>query len=346
MKIMDDKDKSEIVIYGVGAIGASIGGLLNPHYDKLYLLARGENAKVLKSKGLTLYQKVNNNPEPIRVNVIEDLSEKPTADVVVIVVKNYDLEEVAKDIILKLGDKPIIVALQNGVENQKILPKYFTKVIYGVIAFSAWRDEPGVFGYRDKGQILLGTIDNSLQSTMEIVSQIFNLGFPTKITQRLQDAAHSKMIMNLGNSILTLINFKYDKITSISKLRKVLIGLFGEGIEIIQAAGYKEHKLKGLPSWKVLDVLNNAPDDKADDLFKQNMKQVGVNSMMQDMILRQKNQSELESLNGYFIKLADSLGIEAPFNKTIYQLCKKQFNKRPFQPLDIDVVWNKINENL
>ena len=57
---MNDKDKLEIVIYGVGAIGAAIGGLLNPHYDKLYLLARGENAKVLKSKGLTLYQKLNN----------------------------------------------------------------------------------------------------------------------------------------------------------------------------------------------------------------------------------------------------------------------------------------------
>jgi len=55
---MNDKDKFEIVIYGVGAIGASLGGWLTPHYDKIYLLARGDNAKVIKSRGLTLYQKI------------------------------------------------------------------------------------------------------------------------------------------------------------------------------------------------------------------------------------------------------------------------------------------------
>ena len=42
----------------------------------------------------------------------------------------------------------------------------------------------------------------------------------------------------------------------------------------------------------------------------------GPNSMVQDMIIRQKNQSELESLNGYFVKLADSLGIDIPYNKS------------------------------
>ncbi|MFX1295932.1 MAG: ketopantoate reductase family protein [Promethearchaeota archaeon] len=347
---MNDKDKFEIVIYGVGAIGASLGGWLTPHYDKIYLLARGDNAKVIKSRGLTLYQKINNNPVPIPVNVIEDINEKPSADIIVIAVKNYDLEEVAKDVFSKLGDKPIIVALQNGVENQKILPKYFTKIIYGIILFNAWQDKPGIFGYRNKGQIILGTIDNSLQSIMEKISQIFNLGIPTKITHMLQEAAHSKMIINLGNSILTLIDFNYNKIDNkisyISKFRKILINMLIEGIKIIQTAGYQEHKLKGLPPWNALKILIDAPDEKADQLFKQNMKEIGINSMMQDIITRGKSQSELESINGYFVKLADSLGIKAPYNKVIYQLCKTQFDKSPFQPLDIKVVWNKINENL
>ena len=281
---------------------------------------------------------------------IEDINEKPSADIIVIAVKNYDLEEVAKDIFSKLGDKPIIVALQNGVENQKILPKYFTKIIYGIILFNAWQDKPGIFGYRSKGQIILGTIDNSLQSTMEKVSQIFNLGIPTKITHILQEAAHSKMIINLGNSILTLIDFNYNKIDNkisyISKFRKILINMLIEGIKIIQTAGYQEQKLKGLPPWNALKILIDAPDEKADQLFKQNMKEIGINSMMQDIITRGKSQSELESINGYFVKLADSLGIKAPYNKVIYQLCKTQFDKSPFQPLDIKVVWNKINENL
>lgn len=46
----------KIVIYGAGAIGTSLYGLIYPHYSNIYLLARGDNAKILKSKGLLLYE--------------------------------------------------------------------------------------------------------------------------------------------------------------------------------------------------------------------------------------------------------------------------------------------------
>jgi len=129
-----------IVIYGSGAIGATLGGWLSQDYHHIYLLARGENADAIKSNGLILYE---NNPEKsytIPVNVVVDLRELEIIDLIIIAVKNYDLEAVAKDIYQKVDDKAIILALQNGVENLKILPKYFSKIVYGVIVMSAWRD--------------------------------------------------------------------------------------------------------------------------------------------------------------------------------------------------------------
>ena len=53
------KENPSIVIYGAGAIGASICAWLTPHIDKLYILARGETAKVLKANGLGIYQAGN-----------------------------------------------------------------------------------------------------------------------------------------------------------------------------------------------------------------------------------------------------------------------------------------------
>jgi len=38
----NDLNNLEIVIYGAGAVGASICGWLTPHHDKIFLLARGE----------------------------------------------------------------------------------------------------------------------------------------------------------------------------------------------------------------------------------------------------------------------------------------------------------------
>ncbi|MFX1364700.1 MAG: ketopantoate reductase family protein [Promethearchaeota archaeon] len=332
----------EIVIYGAGAIGASIGAWLSPYYDKVYLLARGQNAKVMMNKGIILYRKENPPKNPIPVKIIQDLNEKPSTNVVIIVVKNYDLEEVAKDIHEKLGDNPIIITLQNGTENQKVLPKYFSKIIYGVIMISAWRDEPGIFGYLNRGYLILGTLDNSLQKELKEMCEILSKATKVQISEKIQDAIHGKMIFNLLNSILTLINHKNPSPNSISILREIIVTTLNEGINIVQAAGYHEYSLPGFLPWKELQDAVNLPTEIADKIFSRFFIDRGPNSMIQDMIIRQKGRSELESLNGYFIKLANLLGVDAPFNKILYELCKEHFKKTPYQPLEPEIVYDLL----
>ncbi|MBY8987253.1 MAG: ketopantoate reductase family protein [Candidatus Lokiarchaeota archaeon] len=336
----------DIIIYGAGAVGAYVCGWLTPIYNKVYLLARGKNAQVIKSKGLTLYQNSLDNKQVINVNVIEDLDEKPNATIVLIAVKNYDLEEAAKDIYSKLGDKPIIVALQNGVENQAILPKYFSKVIYGVIMISAWRNEPGVFGHRIKGYVIIGTLNNTLQAEMKDIKNSFSSGLKFRISQNIQDAIHTKLVFNLSNSILTLINHTEIDKESAPKFGHIYYRTLVEGINILEAAGFKEHRLPGLVPWSVLKKTTKESDEKSGTMVLNQLKGVGPNSMTQDIIIRQKAQSELEHLNGYLINLAKNLGILAPYNSTIYELCKFQFQKKPFKQIEVKEVWEIIRQKL
>lgn len=337
--------KPDVVIYGAGAIGASICAWLTPVYNNIYLLARGKNAQTIKSKGLTIYQHSLDNKQVVNVNVIEDLNEKLDAEIVIITVKNYDLEEVAKDIHVKLGDKPVIIALQNGVENQKVLPKYFSKVVYGVIMISAWRDEPGVFGYAVKGYIMCGTLDNGLQDQMKNIKKRFSGGLKFRISRNIQDAIHTKMILNLSNSILTLINHTDIGNDSISALGKIYFKTLAEGIKVFESAGFKEHKLPGLVPWDVLKKMAQGSNKTSGTMILKQIKSGGPNSMAQDVIIRKKTQSELEHLNGYVVKLAKKLDISIPFNSTIYELCIEQFQKRPFKQLGVEDVWEEIQEN-
>ncbi|NVM18425.1 MAG: ketopantoate reductase family protein [Candidatus Lokiarchaeota archaeon] len=336
----------DVVIYGAGAIGASVCGWLTPIYNKVYLLARGKNAQAIKSKGLTLYQNSLDNKQVINVNIIEDLDEKPNATIVIIAVKNYDLEEVAKDIYSKLGDKPIIVALQNGVENQTILPKYFSKVIYGVIMISAWRNEPGVFGHRIKGYVIFGTLNNTLQAEMKDIKNSFSGGLKFRISQNIQDAIHTKLVFNLSNSILTLINNTEIDKESAPKFGHIYYSTLVEGINILEATGFKEHRLPGLVPWSVLKKTAKESNEISGTMVLNQLKGVSPNSMTQDIIIRQKAQSELEHLNGYLINLAKNLGISAPYNSTIYELCKFQFKKKPFKQLEVKDVWEIIRQKL
>lgn len=335
-----------VVIYGIGGIGATLGGWLSQKSDYVYLLARGDNAKALKAEGLILYEREYNDPEPIPVKVIEDLNELSEVDIVVITVKNYDLEEVANDIYTKVGDKPIIVGLQNGFENQNVLPKYFTKIVYGVVVQSGWRDKPGVFGTRGKGHLTLGTPNNENQEIVETIVEILNLAIRTRSTQNFQDAAHSKLIINLANSVFTLISSELKDDDEIYLLWQILINTYYEGIEVVKAAGYKEFELRGLLSWDVIEIGRKLDKNAAVTNFKGSTKYAWLNSMSQDMIRRQRSRSELESLNGYLLNLAESVSIEVPYNQIIYKLCKQQFEKRPYQPLPVKVVWEKINEEL
>lgn len=336
----------EIVIYGAGATGASICGWLSPLYANVYLLARGKNFQAIKQNGLTMYQNSIDNKEIIKVNVIEDLEERPKADIILLTVKNYDLEEVAEDIHSKLGDKPIIVALQNGVENQNILPNYFSKIIFGVIMFNAWRDQPGLFGFGFKGYILLGTLNNTLQTEMRTFKKIFNKAITIRISDNIQDAIHNKLILNLSNSILTLIDYSNLRGESMSRFGNIYYNTLIEGILVLEAAGFREHSLPGFTPWNVFKGYVNESDEKLGELFSNQMARIGpnVNSMAQDIIMRHKTQSELEHLNGYIVNLAKRFGVPIPYNDTIYELCKEQFQKQPFTQLDMEYIWNIIKK--
>lgn len=338
--------KPGVVIYGAGAIGSSICGWVTPVYNNVYLLARGKNAQTIKSNGLAIYQGSLDNKQVIIVNVIEDLNEKLDAGIVIITVKNYDLEEVAKDIHAKLGDKPLIIALQNGVENQIILPKYFSKVVYGVIMVSAWRDKPGVFGHAVKGYIICGTLDNALQDEMKNIKNWFSGGFKFRISQNIQDAIHTKLLFNLSNSILTLIDYTDISKESISTLGQIHYKTLAEGIKVFASAGFKEHRLPGLVPWNVLKTTAQSSDETSGKMLLNQIKGAGPNSMAQDLIIRQKSLSELEHLNGYVVKLAKKLEISVPFNNTIYELCKAQFQKKPFKQLKVEEVWEEILKKL
>ena len=111
-------------------------------------------------------------------------------------------------------------------------------------------DKPGVFGTRGKNLIILGTLNENNQEILGEITDIFNKSFPTIMTKDFQNAAHSKLITNLGNSIFTLIDQKSQDDDSIFKLWTIVVNSFLEGVKILEAAGYKEYELKGLPTWE------------------------------------------------------------------------------------------------
>ncbi|MCC7441854.1 MAG: ketopantoate reductase family protein [Bdellovibrionales bacterium] len=332
-----------VAIVGAGAVGATVGAWLAPHHENLWLVDLPEVAAKLRASGITSF--LGEKPserEPVKVKVVDSLTNVPSPDLVILCVKNYSLDSVARKLREQLGDSPIVLGLQNGVENQKILPKHFSKVVYGIVAYNAWLESVGVVGYQKKGPLVLGVVDSALNPDRDRVAALLGKGMPIEITDRLADAAHSKMIVNLTNSLTTLIGHPFQPVADRAAFQKLLTSLTSEGVEIARASGFREVKMGGMPSWLLMRAAARLPRFLTRGAFEKNVRKMVMSSMAQDILQRGGTDSELESLNGYFVNLADRAGVRAPINRAIYRLCKERFSRPGFKPMDVTEVLREV----
>ena len=240
--------------------------------------------------------------------------------------------------------EPIVVTLQNGEDNQQILPKYFSKAIFGVVCYNAWREGPGKVAYVKRGYLLIGTPTNDLQQELRSVRGVFNRGLDCFITNRLQDAVHCKLAINLINGLMALVGFRKRSIESEKILVHMTTRLLWEGVQVLQAAGFKEHDLGSMPSWSETRVAVNIPESRANPLYDFIVNRVGPTSMTQD-VFAGKTTTELDSLNGHMLELAQSVGVPMPINRAIYEIAKERFcpGFEPIQEIDL---WEMINEKI
>ncbi|MGI6702146.1 MAG: ketopantoate reductase family protein [Christensenellales bacterium] len=330
-----------IIIGAGGAIGSCLSGWLSEISKEIYLYDKPSVSEILKKKGITHY-KQNEGKQNVKVNVINNLSDIENPDLIAVVVKNYSLDGVSKLIKDNVKGNPVILALQNGIENQKILPKYFDKVVYGIIEFNAWLDEVGVVGYQNRGPFVIGTLDNGLQDEMKAISELFNKGVETIITDRILDAAYCKMVINLTNSFTTLVGMGYREITNLHAFKEILTNSMYEGVKILKKMGVKEFKAHTMPNWMSIMAGAKLPNFITDGMFKKNLAKMVLSSMAQDVIQRKTGDSELESLIGEFIGLADCYKVDIPYNRTVYKLCKDRFYKDPFVPMTEEEVLAEV----
>ncbi|MGO9700710.1 MAG: ketopantoate reductase family protein [Xanthobacteraceae bacterium] len=329
----------KILFIGPGAIGASVAAWVAEKYPATFIMGHGETQTALRTDGITTYEFAA--PErarrTVRVATVDRPGELADADIVVLAVKNYSLEAVARQVKEELGDRPIIVSMANGIDNQRILPKLFSKVIYCVVVYNARRDGPTLIGYQRKGPLLIGTPDNTLGAELRLVQAILARGCSTDIVDRLQDAVHTKIVINLTNALDALVGRGWRPLSNLAVYQELLSQTLWEGVRIMRAAGYREYRIAGIPSFAFLRLAALLPGWLLRPVFKSKIRGYAMSSMTQDVALRGAHDTELESITGYIVRLAAEHGVPAPYNRAIYCLGREKFHPG-FEPLRCEEV--------
>jgi 2-dehydropantoate 2-reductase len=329
----------KILFIGPGAIGASVAAWVAEKYRAVFIMGHGESQAALRKDGITTYEFAapERTRRTVRVATIDRPGELADADIVVLAVKNYSLETVARQVKVELGDRPIIVSMANGIDNQRILPKFFSKVIYCVVAYNARRDAPVVIGYQHKGPLLIGTPDNTLGAELRLVQSILVPGCPTLIVERLQDAVHTKIVINLTNALDALVGRGWRPLSNLAVYQELLSQTLWEGARIIRAAGYREYGIPGIPPFRLLHLSTLIPGWVLRPVFKNRLRAMAMSSMTQDVALRGAHDTELESITGYIVRLAAAHRVPAPYNRAIYRLGREKFHPG-FEPMPCEEV--------
>ncbi|MEH0157070.1 2-dehydropantoate 2-reductase [Limibacter armeniacum] len=151
-----------IVVIGLGGVGGYFGFKINQansNKHQVSFIARGETFKKVSEHGLTLLSP--EHPEKVtKPNaVLENISEIKTPDLVLVCVKEYDLENVCQQLATVITDDTIILPMMNGADIydriRKVLP--LNTILPSCVYVASHIKEKGIVEHKGKaGKLIFG----------------------------------------------------------------------------------------------------------------------------------------------------------------------------------------------
>lgn len=135
----------KIAVMGAGAMGGYFGARLAASGQDVSLIARGAHLAALQENGLRLISPKGDLHLP-DIRAVASPAEVGPVDVVLFMVKNYDVEEAGRAIAPLLGPHTMVVTCQNGVSAPDRLAAIIgaDRVVPGVARLPGDIAEPGV----------------------------------------------------------------------------------------------------------------------------------------------------------------------------------------------------------
>jgi 2-dehydropantoate 2-reductase len=193
------------IIYGAGAVGGVIGARLFEAGHDVALIARGPHLDAIRERGLTLQTPLGSQTFPVPAAGHPSELRFAPGDVVLLTMKTQHTEAALDDLRAFAGDSVPVVCAQNGVENERLAARRFSRVYGMMVWLPATYLEPGlvlasaapVNGVLDAGRYPSGT-DALIE---QVAAGIGASGIASKAIPDVMRWKYAKLLANLGNAI-------------------------------------------------------------------------------------------------------------------------------------------------
>ncbi|TZF93754.1 2-dehydropantoate 2-reductase [Chryseobacterium panacisoli] len=310
-------NKKHIVVVGLGGVGGYFGFKINQANETsgkytVSFVARGETYKKVKENGLTLISPEHFNSQTHPDAVQENISDIQNPDLVLICVKEYDLENVCKQLIPVISKDTILLPMMNGADIydriRKIIPEH--TVLPTCIYVASHIKERGTVEHKGKtGKMIVGRDPEHFSAPVEWITDLLS---------------ESKIDFDFKDNSLTDIWTKFIFIASfglVTAKHNSSIGAVCTDEQQRNEAAEIMKEIKKIADKKEIYLQ----EDIVDKTFeKASTFPFETPTSLQLDIHSGKQENELELFAGAVLKYGAELGTETPFTQKIYTEIKEK----------------------
>jgi len=328
--------KLRIGILGTGSCGGFLGGLLIGSSPDLEVLLVGRQTvlndlqsaqQMVVTSHVGLHKIISFSQIEFSLKT-EDLLR---CDVILCCVKTSAVESAFADLAPLISQSPpahkiVLISLQNGVGGPKSLSKalgtaaqHFT-ILGGIFGYGVAWEGNGKFHQSTDGHIYIEkptTPSQPFDRFLELTKHTIN----PQLTSDIEGTMHGKLLVNLINPINALSGLTTGNMLADKNYRIVWGSAILEGLQVFKASGVSYVNVLKLPIGLLPYLLgSNVLFYVLSSLQKADTK--GYSSMSQDLL--HGRPTEIDSINGEILRMADSVGVECPVNRALVELIRKR----------------------
>lgn len=294
----------KIAIIGSGGVGGYFGAKLAKAGNDVTFLARGAHLKKLNKNGLTI-KSVDGDFKVDRIKASDKISDIQKVDLIILGIKAWQVNEIAKDLHHIIKDDTAILPLQNGVLASEELHKYINKshILGGLCRIISRIESPGVINHIGiKPTIVFGEQSHAVSNRVLEIKTLFDQSsIHSILSENINDELWKKFMFICSGGLLTITNSSYGELRELNGIRVMFFELFTEIYHLANKSG--------------IDLSPELPEKSLS--FIDSLPYNSTASMARD--IWEGKPSEIEYQNGTVVKLAQKYRVEVPINRFIYQ---------------------------
>lgn len=290
----------KILVMGAGAIGGCYGGLLARAGEDVTFLARGDNLRAIRERGLRV-ESATHGDFTARPKAVERLGGYGQADLILFCVKGYHNAQAMDDMAAAVGAHTTILTLQNGIGSGEQLGERFgaDKVLLGAAYIDAMRKAPGVAAQRGSPpRIVFGEASGAVSERGRAIERTLRgAGIETELSGNILAALWGKLIYICALSgMMCITRAAFADVLDTPETRAVTLDVMREAEAVARASGV------ALDEGIVESVMAGFEEEKGDLL----------SSMFLD--LEAGRPLEIGLINGAVARIGGEVGVATPAN--------------------------------